>query len=45
MGKTGLELQDKAVRKYLAGYAEEEINLVGEIRAQAPRFAHGLAIP
>ena len=45
MGKTGLELQDKAVRKYLAGYAEEEINFVGEIRAQAPRFAHALAIP
>jgi len=45
MGKTGLEAHDKAVRKYLAGYAEEEINLVGEIRAQAPRFAHGLAIP
>ena len=45
MGKTGLEAPDKAVRKYLAGYAEDEINLVDETRAQAPRFAHGLTIP
>jgi hypothetical protein len=45
MGKHGFQRGDKATRKYLAQYAEEEATLCERLRAHAPRFAHGLAIP
>lgn len=36
---------DKAVRKYLADYAEVEVRLRAHFATEAPRYGHGLVIP